>query len=118
MNDAEHVPMHLMSRRDACRDMRSATSRCAISASDLGERSYDLDAPGDERLCDPTVLDRVADEVLLGAAHLAEEDHHLNVRVRLVADDVVPERRARVAVAADRNALVYAVRVLRRAREV
>ena len=50
-------------------------------------------APGDDRLGDLLVLDQLPHLVLLGAAHLAQHDDDLHLRVLLVAPDVVDERR-------------------------
>lgn len=72
----------------------------------LGARA---NGPRDDGLLDLARLDGFDDAVLLDAANLAEEDEELAVGVGLVAQEVVDEGRARVAVTADGDALVRAV---------
>eukprot|EP00047_Mylnosiga_fluctuans_P002395 m.224315 g.224315 ORF g.224315 m.224315 type:complete len:1021 (+) comp11078_c0_seq1:64-3126(+) len=71
------------------------------------------DAPGHERLGDAARLERRADLVLLDATKLAKKDGHLYARVILEAQEMVHERRARIAVASDGHTLVHAVGVAR-----
>ena len=56
-----------------------------------------------------TPLDSLDDAVLLNTTDLTEQDKHLAVGVRLVAEQVVDEGRAGVAVTTDGNTLVRAV---------
>mmetsp|Transcript_71915 Transcript_71915/g.155306 ORF Transcript_71915/g.155306 Transcript_71915/m.155306 type:complete len:858 (-) Transcript_71915:25-2598(-) len=67
------------------------------------------DAPGDDGLRDAAALHGVHELVLVDAADLAEEEEHLGLGVVLVAEEVVQEAAARVAVTADGDALVDAV---------
>mmetsp|Transcript_117758 Transcript_117758/g.377784 ORF Transcript_117758/g.377784 Transcript_117758/m.377784 type:complete len:469 (-) Transcript_117758:1060-2466(-) len=63
------------------------------------------DTPGDDGLRDAAALDRVDEVVFVHAADLAQQEQHLGARVVLVAQEVVQEAAARVAVAPDRNSL-------------
>lgn len=69
--------------------------------------------PGDERFSDAFGLDGLDDLVLFRAANFAQKHNHFDFGIVLVAEDVIDERRARISIAADGNALVNAVRIAR-----
>mmetsp|Transcript_60820 Transcript_60820/g.98467 ORF Transcript_60820/g.98467 Transcript_60820/m.98467 type:complete len:506 (-) Transcript_60820:816-2333(-) len=69
-------------------------------------------APGHDWLGDATLLHGLDEVVLVHAAHFAQEHQHLCLIVVLVAQEVVQEAAARVAITSDSDALVHAVSLL------
>mmetsp|Transcript_72487 Transcript_72487/g.147049 ORF Transcript_72487/g.147049 Transcript_72487/m.147049 type:complete len:530 (-) Transcript_72487:1357-2946(-) len=97
-----------------CRRLRVATGlRPSMSELDLrGEaRRARPDAPSDDWLVDAAGLHCFHDIVLIDATNLAKEQKDLAARVILVAQEVINESAARIAVAANCDAFVDAVGV-------
>ena len=65
--------------------------------------------PGDDGLLDDALLDGLDDAVLLDTTDLTEEDEELALGVLLVAEQVVNEGRAGVAVTTNGDTLVGTV---------
>jgi hypothetical protein len=63
-------------------------------------------APGNKRLCDPLLLEGVADIVFFGASHFTQQNNHLDLRVGLVAHNVVHEVSAGVTISTNGHSLV------------
>ena len=68
---------------------RAACLAVAVSSAAPGEHvSAGADTPGHQQLREDALLDCLAHEVLLAAAHLAQQHQHPNVGVCLVAEQV------------------------------
>lgn len=68
------------------------------------------DAPCDDGLGDAAASYGRRDIVLIRAAHLAQQHHHLHTRIRLIPEQVIDEEGARVPVPTNGDALRHAIR--------